>query len=127
MALRIEELCLEAGFPVGAFQTLLIGSSMVEGVIQDSRVKGVTLTGSEPAGRAVAERAGANLKPSVLELGGADPFIIMPSADLDAAVKTAVKARTQNTDSLASQPSASSCMKKSMQLSSISSFTHSKS
>ena len=97
MALRIEELCLEAGFPVGAFQTLLIGSSMVEGVIQDSRVKGVTLTGSEPAGRAVAERAGANLKPSVLELGGADPFIIMPSADLDAAVKMAVKARTQNT------------------------------
>ena len=96
MAQKIEALCLEAGFPVGTFQTLLIGSDMVESVISDPRVRAVTLTGSEPAGRAVAERAGASLKPSVLELGGSDPFIIMPSADLDKAVETAVKARVQN-------------------------------
>ncbi len=96
MALLIEELCLEAGFPKGAFQTLLIGSSKVEAVIRDKRVRAVTLTGSEPAGRAVAERAGAELKKSVLELGGSDPFIVMPSADLDRAVETAVTARTQN-------------------------------
>lgn len=97
MALMIEKLCIEAGFPEGAFQTLLIGSSKVERVINDNRVRAVTLTGSEPAGRAVAERAGANLKKSVLELGGSDPFIVMPSADIDAAVKMAVTARTQNT------------------------------
>jgi succinate-semialdehyde dehydrogenase/glutarate-semialdehyde dehydrogenase len=97
MALKVEELCLEAGFPVGAFQTLLIGSSRIEKLIDDDRVKGVTLTGSEPAGRAVAAQAGRNIKPSLLELGGSDPFIVMPSADLKKAVQLAVKARVMNT------------------------------
>lgn len=97
MALAIETLCLEAGFPKGAFQTLLIGADRVNKVIGDSRVRAVTLTGSEPAGRAVAECAGAHLKKCVLELGGSDPFIVMPSADLERAVETAVKARIQNT------------------------------
>ena len=97
MANAIEELCLEAGFPKGAFQTLMIGSDRVANVIKDDRVRAVTLTGSEGAGRAVAETAGAVLKKCVLELGGSDPFIIMPSADIDNAVKTAVTARVQNT------------------------------
>ncbi|MAP96125.1 MAG: NADP-dependent succinic semialdehyde dehydrogenase [Ponticaulis sp.] len=95
-ALRIEELCLKAGFPVGTFKTLLIGSSKVKAIIQDERVKGVTLTGSEPAGRAVAATAGNEIKPAVLELGGADPFIVMPSAKIEKAVATALKARTMN-------------------------------
>ncbi len=95
-ALAIEDLFRRAGFPVGAFQTLLISSEQVAHVIDDERVAAVTLTGSEPAGREVAARAGRQLKKTVLELGGSDPFIVMPSADLAAAVATAVKARTIN-------------------------------
>lgn len=95
-ALNIEDVFHRAGFPEGCFQTLLIGSSTVEGVIRDTRVKAVTLTGSGPAGRSVAAIAGDSLKPSLLELGGSDAFIVMPSADLDKAVKTAVTARIQN-------------------------------
>lgn len=92
----LGELFTRAGFPEGAFATLLIGSGRVEGVIRDPRVAAVTLTGSEGAGRAIAATAGDVLKKAVLELGGSDPFIVMPSANLDAAVTTAVKARTSN-------------------------------
>ena len=95
-ALAIADIFREAGFPEGAFQTLLIGSDEVARVIADERVKAVTLTGSEPAGRQVAAQAGKHLKKTVLELGGSDPFIVMPSADLEAAVKTAVRARVVN-------------------------------
>ena len=95
-ALALEQLFLEAGAPVGVFQTLLIGSDAVAPVIADDRVAGVTLTGSEGAGSQVASQAGKHLKKTVLELGGSDPFIVMPSADLDAAVTTAVRARTIN-------------------------------
>lgn len=95
-ALYLDTLFERGGFPEGAFRTLLIGSAQVEAVIDDPRIKAVTLTGSEPAGQAVAARAGDQIKKTVLELGGSDPFIVMPSADLDAAVKTAVTARTQN-------------------------------
>ena len=95
-ALAIEDIFRRAGFPEGAFQTLLIGSEMVERVIEDARVAAVTLTGSEPAGRSVAGIAGKQIKKTVLELGGSDPFIVMPTADLEAAVTTAVKARTIN-------------------------------
>jgi succinate-semialdehyde dehydrogenase/glutarate-semialdehyde dehydrogenase len=95
-ALAIEDIFLRAGFPEGAFQTLLIGSDMVERVLEDSRVAAATLTGSEPAGRSVAGIAGKQIKKTVLELGGSDPFIVMPSADLDSAIATAVKARTIN-------------------------------
>ncbi|MDF1807755.1 aldehyde dehydrogenase family protein, partial [Hyphomonas sp.] len=95
-ALNIEEVFVEAGFPRGAFQTLLIGSKHVESVIKDDRVKGVSLTGSGSAGGAVAATAGKAIKPSLLELGGSDAFIVMPSADLEKALDTAVKARTQN-------------------------------
>src|SRR5947209_7692123 len=95
-ALAIEDIFHRAGFPEGAFQTLLIGSNAVEKVLEDSRVAAATLTGSEPAGRSVASTAGKQIKKTVLELGGSDPFIVMPSADLEAAVATAVKARTIN-------------------------------
>lgn len=95
-ALQIEEIFARAGFPEGCFQALLIESHQVEGLLKDDRIVAATLTGSEPAGRSVASIAGGEVKKSVLELGGSDPFIVMPSADLDAAVETAVKARTQN-------------------------------
>src|SRR5207253_4681847 len=80
-ALAIEEIFSRAGFPEGAFQTLLIGSDAVHRVLEDSRVAAATLTGSEPAGRSVANIAGQQIKKTVLELGGSDPFIVMPSAD----------------------------------------------
>jgi succinate-semialdehyde dehydrogenase / glutarate-semialdehyde dehydrogenase len=95
-ALAIEDIFLRAGFPAGAFQTLLIGSDAVEKILNDNRVVAATLTGSEAAGRSVAGIAGKQIKKTVLELGGSDPFIVMPSADLDKAVNTAVKARTIN-------------------------------
>src|SRR6202012_4165927 len=95
-ALYIGDLFQRAGFAEGAFQTLLIGSARVERLIRDPRVGGVTLTGSGPAGAAVARVAGEMIKPSVLELGGSDPFIVMPSADLEAAARVATTARCQN-------------------------------
>ena len=95
-ALRLQDVLVEAGFPEGAFQTLLIGSDAIEDVLTDPRVAAVTLTGSEPAGRSVAAIAGREIKKSVLELGGSDPFIVMPSADLAEAAKVATKARCQN-------------------------------
>ncbi|HEX8440902.1 NAD-dependent succinate-semialdehyde dehydrogenase [Archangium sp.] len=95
-ALALEELFLRAGFPEGAFQTLLVDVQGVRRLIEDPRVKAVTLTGSEGAGRDVAQRSGQQLKKVVLELGGSDPFVVLPSADLDAAVETAVKARLIN-------------------------------
>jgi succinate-semialdehyde dehydrogenase/glutarate-semialdehyde dehydrogenase len=96
-ALAIESVFAEAGFPAGVFRTLMIPSSQVEGVIQDPRVQAVTLTGSEPAGRQVAATAGAQIKKSLLELGGSDPFIVLEDADLDLAVEQAVVSRFLNT------------------------------
>jgi succinate-semialdehyde dehydrogenase/glutarate-semialdehyde dehydrogenase len=95
-ALALEELCARAGYPEGVFQTLLIGSDAVERVLADSRVAAATLTGSEGAGRSVAATAGKHLKKTVLELGGSDPYIVMPSADVQKAATTAVIARTIN-------------------------------
>jgi succinate-semialdehyde dehydrogenase/glutarate-semialdehyde dehydrogenase len=95
-ALALEALFVEAGFSEGVFQTLLIGSEAVGHVIDDPRVAAVTLTGSEPAGRQVAAAAGKALKKTVLELGGSDPLIVLPSAELEKAVATAVKARCIN-------------------------------
>lgn len=95
-ALALEEIFREAGAPAGVFQTLLLESSRVAAVIADPRVAAVTLTGSEGAGAQVGEAAGRHLKKSVLELGGSDPFVVLPSADLDAAARTAVTARTIN-------------------------------
>ncbi len=95
-ALYIEDIFKRAGFPDGAFQTFLIGGSKVERVLRDDRIKAATLTGSEPAGASVASICGQEIKPTVLELGGSDPFIVMPSADLDKAVATGITARNQN-------------------------------
>ena len=95
-ALEIEEILRRAGFPADAFQTLLIGSGQVAQVLDDPRVKAASLTGSEPAGAKVASQAGREIKKTLLELGGSDPFIVMPSADFDRAVRTAVEARTIN-------------------------------
>ncbi|MFE9424063.1 NADP-dependent succinic semialdehyde dehydrogenase [Kitasatospora sp. NPDC006697] len=95
-ALYLEDLFRGAGFPDGCFQTLLIESSRVEAVLRDRRVAAATLTGSEGAGRSVASVAGDEVKKTVLELGGSDPFVVLPSADVAAAARTAVTARVQN-------------------------------
>ena len=95
-ALAIEEIFQEAGFPEGVFQTLLISSDKVSGIMMDDRVKAGTLTGSEPAGASLAATAGRAIKKTVLELGGSDPFIVLESADLETAVSTAVTARMLN-------------------------------
>ncbi|WP_116450584.1 NADP-dependent succinic semialdehyde dehydrogenase [Blastococcus litoris] len=95
-ALYLEELFRKAGFPDDVFQTLLIGSSTIEKVLRDDRVAAATLTGSAPAGQSVASIAGDALKKTVLELGGSDPFIVMPSANLEKAAEVAVTARNQN-------------------------------
>ncbi|MEN8170551.1 MAG: NAD-dependent succinate-semialdehyde dehydrogenase [Pseudomonadota bacterium] len=95
-ALAIESVFREAGFPDGVFRTLMISAAQVEGVIRDPRIHAVTLTGSEPAGRKVAATAGEVLKPSVLELGGSDPFIVLEDADLDLAIEQAVISRFLN-------------------------------
>ena len=95
-ALELESLVRRAGAPDGVFQALLIGSAAVPPIIADARIAAVTLTGSEGAGRSVATEAGKHLKKVVLELGGSDPFIVMPSADVPLAIETAVRARTIN-------------------------------
>ena len=95
-ALAIEDVFKAAGFGPGVFQTLLIPSVAVSGLLDDDRVAAASVTGSEAAGSAVAGRAGSRIKPTVLELGGSDPFIVMPSADVDEAARTAVTARTIN-------------------------------
>ena len=95
-ALAIEEVFQQAGFPSGAFQTLLVGASKVVDIIADERVMAATLTGSEAAGASLAATAGKQIKKTLLELGGSDPFIVMPSADLEVAASTAVTARMLN-------------------------------
>src|SRR5688500_449617 len=95
-ALAIEDIIRRAGFPDGSFQTLLIPPGQVQRVLDDPRVAAVSLTGSEQAGRNIAAAAGRQIKKAVLELGGSDPFIVMPSADMRAAIDTAVKARVVN-------------------------------
>ncbi|HEV3406913.1 MAG TPA: NAD-dependent succinate-semialdehyde dehydrogenase, partial [Candidatus Dormibacteraeota bacterium] len=95
-AIAIEEVFREAGVPQGVFQTLLVGPSAVEGIIEDHRVAGVTLTGSEAAGARVASTAAKRIKKAVLELGGSDPFIVLADADIKAAATVACRARNQN-------------------------------
>lgn len=95
-ALALEHLFLEAGFPQGVFQTLLIGANKVPPILADSRIVAATLTGSEPAGRAVASQAGAALKKTVMELGGSDPFLVLESAKVSLAAATGIKARLIN-------------------------------
>jgi len=95
-ALAIADVFREAGYPADVFQTLLISSDLVDDVLEDERVRAATLTGSGPAGRAVASTAGENLKKTVLELGGSDPFIVFDDADLDAAAETGAWARNMN-------------------------------
>ncbi|AKG23947.1 NAD-dependent succinate-semialdehyde dehydrogenase [Calothrix sp. 336/3] len=95
-ALAIEDILSRAGFPLGVFQTLLVGASKVNSIIADERVKAATLTGSEPAGMSLAAAAGKEIKKTVLELGGSDPFIVLASADIDTAVATATTARMLN-------------------------------
>src|SRR5437868_4776541 len=95
-ALAIEEIFREAGYPEGCFQTLLVGSDKVKKIVEDPRIAAATLTGSDGAGRSLAIAAGGQLKKTVLELGGSDPFVVLPSADLDKAVRVAIAARVQN-------------------------------
>ncbi|NJN72688.1 MAG: NAD-dependent succinate-semialdehyde dehydrogenase [Limnothrix sp. RL_2_0] len=95
-ALAIEAILEAAGFPEGVFQTLLIGAAQVEQVIKDERVKAATLTGSEPAGASLASLAGSHIKPTLLELGGSDPLIVFPSADIDEAVEVGTFSRVLN-------------------------------
>ncbi|MEQ9314705.1 MAG: NAD-dependent succinate-semialdehyde dehydrogenase [Henriciella sp.] len=95
-ALDIQQVFTDAGFPEGCFQTLLVGADKVEDILKDNRIRAATLTGSGPAGSSVASIAGSEIKPTLLELGGTDAFIVMPSANLDDAVQTAVDGRTQN-------------------------------
>jgi succinate-semialdehyde dehydrogenase/glutarate-semialdehyde dehydrogenase len=95
-ALEIADVIRRAGFPADVFQTLLIGSAQVARVLDDPRVKAASLTGSEPAGAQVAAQAGRQIKKTLLELGGSDPFVVMPSADLDRALRTGVEARILN-------------------------------
>jgi succinate-semialdehyde dehydrogenase/glutarate-semialdehyde dehydrogenase len=95
-ALKVEDILLRAGFPEGAFQTLLIGSDKVDAILNDPRIAAATLTGSEEAGVSVGAGAAKRIKKVVLELGGSDPFVVMPSANFDDAVAAAVKARTLN-------------------------------
>lgn len=95
-ALAIEEIFNRAGFDKGCFQTLLIGSEKVEAILKDDRVRAATLTGSEPAGRSVAATCGSEIKTTVLELGGSDAFIVMPSADMELAIDKAITGRTMN-------------------------------
>ncbi|PNP53524.1 hypothetical protein THARTR1_06218 [Trichoderma harzianum] len=95
-ALFLEKLFIQAGAPAGVFQVILATIPQIETLIDDFRVRGVTLTGSERAGKAVAERAGRNLKKVVLELGGSDPFIVLEDADLDEAVQIAFQGRMDN-------------------------------
>ncbi|MCX5315180.1 NADP-dependent succinic semialdehyde dehydrogenase [Streptomyces sp. NBC_00154] len=95
-AMYLEGLFRRAGFPPGCFQTLLVGAGAVESILRDRRVVAATLTGSEPAGRSVASIAGDEVKHTVLELGGSDPFLVLPSADIQQAARTAVTARVQN-------------------------------
>jgi succinate-semialdehyde dehydrogenase/glutarate-semialdehyde dehydrogenase len=95
-ALFLQDLFARAGFPHGTFQTLLVGSARIEAILRDERVAAATLTGSGPAGRSVAAIAGSEIKKVVLELGGSDPFIVLPSADLRAAARVAAVARCLN-------------------------------
>ncbi|HEY2032000.1 MAG TPA: NAD-dependent succinate-semialdehyde dehydrogenase, partial [Myxococcales bacterium] len=95
-AIAIEQIFRDAGFPEGCFQTLLVPGSEVKKLLEDERIAAATLTGSDAAGRSLASIAGGQLKKTVLELGGSDPFVVLPSCNLDKAVETAVNARVQN-------------------------------